>query len=110
MRKCQLCITQLIKFHKNKSIQRCFCRYLRLFSYFCIANYTLFTTEIMKKFNTAGTCHPNEHYMVDITERLEIIRKMIAQGDYFCINRGRQYGKTTALEAFSMVTLHDKCE
>lgn len=37
--------------------------------------------------------------MVDITERLEIIRKMVAQGDYFCINRGRQYGKTTTLNA-----------
>ena len=53
----------------------------------------------MKRFNTAGTCRPNEHYMVDITERLEIIRKMVANGDYFCINRGRQYGKTTTLEA-----------
>ena len=55
----------------------------------------------MKIFNTAGTCRPNEHYMVDITDRLEIIRKMIAKGDYFCINRGRQYGKTTTLEALS---------
>ncbi|MBQ0023856.1 MAG: ATP-binding protein [Prevotellaceae bacterium] len=55
----------------------------------------------MKAFNTAGTCRPNEHYMVDITERLEIIRGMIAKGDYFCINRGRQYGKTTTLEAIS---------
>jgi len=53
----------------------------------------------MKTFNTAGTCRPNEHYMVDITERLEIISKMIAKGDYFCINRGRQYGKTTTLDA-----------
>ena len=35
----------------------------------------------MKRFNTAGTCRPNEHYMVDITERLEIIRKMVANGD-----------------------------
>lgn len=51
----------------------------------------------MKSFNITGTCRPNEHYMVDITERLEIIRKMIAKGDYFCINRGRQYGKTTTL-------------
>ena len=51
----------------------------------------------MKRFNTTGTCRPNEHYMVDITERLEIIRKMVVQGDYFCINRGRQYGKTTTL-------------
>ena len=39
--------------------------------------------------------------MVDITERLEIIGKMVAQGDYFCINRGRQYGKTTTLEALN---------
>ena len=37
--------------------------------------------------------------MVDITERVEIIRKMVAKGDYFCINRGRQYGKTTTLAA-----------
>ena len=55
----------------------------------------------MKRFNTTGTCRPNEHYMVDITERLEIIRKMVSQGDYFCINRGRQYGKTTTLEALN---------
>ena len=55
----------------------------------------------MKAFNTAGTCRPNEHYMVDITDRLEIIRKMVAKGDYFCINRGRQYGKTTTLKAIS---------
>ncbi len=55
----------------------------------------------MKRFNTAGTCRPNEHYMVDITKRLEIIRKMMANGDYFCINRGRQYGKTTTLYAIS---------
>ncbi|MCQ2095868.1 MAG: AAA-like domain-containing protein [Bacteroidaceae bacterium] len=53
----------------------------------------------MKTFNTAGTCRPNEHYMVDITERLEIIREMVAKGNYFCINRGRQYGKTTTLTA-----------
>ncbi len=61
----------------------------------------LFANASMRTFNTAGTCRPNEHYMVDITERLEIIRKMVAKGDYFCINRGRQYGKTTTLEAIS---------
>lgn len=37
--------------------------------------------------------------MVDLSERVENIRGMIAKGDYFCINRGRQYGKTTTLEA-----------
>lgn len=63
----------------------------------------------MKRFNIAGTCRPNEHYMVDITERIEIIRKMIAQGDYFCINRGRQYGKTTTLEAISKQLSDEFC-
>lgn len=56
---------------------------------------------VMKSFNIAGTCRPDKHYMVDITERVEIIRGMVAKGDYFCINRGRQYGKTTTLEAIS---------
>ena len=63
----------------------------------------------MKSFNTAGTCRPNEHYMVDITERLEIIRKMVAKGEYFCINRGRQYGKTTTLKAISKSFSDEYC-
>ncbi|MCQ2222757.1 MAG: hypothetical protein MJZ35_03090 [Bacteroidaceae bacterium] len=63
----------------------------------------------MKIFNTAGTCRPNEHYMVDITDRLEIIRGMVAKGDYFCINRGRQYGKTTTLEAISYRLSDEYC-
>ena len=49
----------------------------------------------MKRFNTAGTCFPTEHYMVDIHERVQEIASMVERGDYFCINRGRQYGKTT---------------
>ncbi len=63
----------------------------------------------MRTFNTAGTCRPNEHYMVDITERLAIIRKMIAKGNYFCINRGRQYGKTTTLKAISSTLSNEYC-
>ena len=63
----------------------------------------------MRRFNTAGTCRPNEHYMVDITERLEIIRKMVANGEYFCINRGRQYGKTTTLKAISNTFSDEYC-
>lgn len=63
----------------------------------------------MKTFNTTGTCRPNQHYMVDITPRLEIIRKMVAKGDYFCINRGRQYGKTTTLEAISKQLSDEYC-
>lgn len=72
-------------------------------------SYTLFAKADMKAFNTAGTCRPNEHYMVDITERLEIIRKMVAKGDYFCINRGRQYGKTTTLKAISSTLSNEYC-
>jgi len=60
----------------------------------------------MKRFNTVGTCFPNRHYMVDISKRIEIIRNMVEQGEYFCINRGRQYGKTTTLEAIRQ-TLSD---
>ena len=51
----------------------------------------------MRKFNVTGLCNPNKHYMVDITNKLEQIETMIAEGNYFTINRGRQYGKTTTL-------------
>lgn len=52
-----------------------------------------------KCFNITGSCIPEQHYMVDIHTRLEKIRDMIDRGDYFVINRGRQYGKTTTLNA-----------
>lgn len=51
----------------------------------------------MKCFNTTGLCNPDKHYMVDITENLIEIKKMIDAGKYFTINRARQYGKTTTL-------------
>ncbi len=51
----------------------------------------------MRRFNITGTCFPDEHYMVDISERLDRISTMVRQGDYITINRGRQYGKTTTL-------------
>ncbi len=53
----------------------------------------------MKKFNTTGLCIPHKHYMVSTDERVRQIRAMVDEGDYFCINRGRQYGKTTTLFA-----------
>lgn len=46
--------------------------------------------------------------MVDVTERVEGIRQMIERGDYFCINRGRQYGKTTTLKAIQRM-LQPEC-
>ncbi|MBR6242849.1 MAG: 9-O-acetyl-N-acetylneuraminate esterase, partial [Ruminococcus sp.] len=62
-----------------------------------------------KRFNTTGTCFPEMHYMVDITERLAAIKKMIDRGDYFVINRGRQYGKTTTLKALEKYLADDYC-
>lgn len=52
-----------------------------------------------KSFNTTGDCKPGIHYMVDLTKRLEEIKKMVDKGQYFTINRARQYGKTTTLKA-----------
>lgn len=37
--------------------------------------------------------------MVDLTERLREIKAMVDAGQYFTINRARQYGKTTTLSA-----------
>nr|MCR5763562.1 AAA-like domain-containing protein [Treponema sp.] len=51
----------------------------------------------MKRFNTTGTCYEYKHYMVNIDDRVQEIKKMVDRGEYFCINRGRQYGKTTTL-------------
>ncbi|MCD8008805.1 MAG: AAA-like domain-containing protein [Clostridiales bacterium] len=50
-----------------------------------------------KRFNVTGNCIPEKHYMVDITNRLKETKEMVDRGDYFTINRGRQYGKTTTL-------------
>ncbi|QTL99750.1 AAA family ATPase [Iocasia frigidifontis] len=51
----------------------------------------------MKKFNVTGVCIPEEHYMVDISKKIEKIEKMVDEGAYFTINRPRQYGKTTTM-------------
>ena len=61
----------------------------------------------MKRFNVTGICYPDKHYMVDISERLEIIAQMVERGDYFCINAGRQYGKTTTLNGTEALLSND---
>ena len=53
----------------------------------------------MKEFNTTGLCNPKKHYMVDISDKLENIKKLVEKEKYFIINRPRQYGKTTTLVA-----------
>lgn len=52
-----------------------------------------------KYFNITGDCKPKLHYMVDLTQRLEKIKAMVNSGEYFVINRARQFGKTTTLKA-----------
>ncbi|AGK98522.1 AAA family ATPase [Clostridium pasteurianum] len=50
-----------------------------------------------RKFNTTGVCIPHLHYMVDISNKLDKIEGMVRSGEYFVINRPRQYGKTTTM-------------
>lgn len=50
-----------------------------------------------KRFNVTGTCIPEKHYMVDISEKLSNILELVDNEEYFIINRPRQYGKTTTL-------------
>ena len=51
----------------------------------------------MRKFNVTGLCVPDMHYMVDIDEKIDKIFKLVEEREYFTINRGRQYGKTTTI-------------
>ncbi|MDE7417351.1 MAG: AAA-like domain-containing protein [Lachnospiraceae bacterium] len=53
-----------------------------------------------RRFNVTGFCNPQRHYMVRLDGRLKKIKEMfVDEGNYFVINRGRQYGKTTTLNA-----------
>jgi len=51
----------------------------------------------MREFNVTGLCIPSKHYMADISEKIRQIMAMVEKGQYFTINRARQYGKTTTL-------------
>lgn len=53
--------------------------------------------ELKRFFNVPGLCNPTHHYMVNLDSRLAEIRKYVDRGDYFVINRARQYGKSTTL-------------
>ena len=55
----------------------------------------------MKRFNTTGICVPEKHYMVDTGSRVAQIKAMVDAGQYFTINRARQFGKTTTLAALA---------
>ena len=53
----------------------------------------------MKEFNTTAICVPSKHYMVDLSDKVAEIRRLVEAGKYFTMNRARQYGKTTTLAA-----------
>ena len=57
----------------------------------------------MKQFNTTAVCIPSKHDMVDLSERVKEITKLVDDGKYFTINRARQYGKTTTISALNTV-------
>ncbi len=61
----------------------------------------------MKEFNTTVMCVPSDNYMVYITDRVKEIKKLVDDGKYFTINRARQYGKTTTLDALSRMLEED---
>ena len=58
-----------------------------------------------KKFNITGNCHAERHYMADVSKKLERVYNMVEDGDYFIINRPRQYGKTTSLYGIESILL-----
>ena len=54
-----------------------------------------------KRFNVTGTCYPFKHYMADTSRKFIKTFDMIEMGEYFIINRPRQYGKTTMLQTIT---------
>jgi len=47
----------------------------------------------MKQFNDTGVCIPGKHYMVNSTDKIAMVFQMVERGNYFVVNRPRQYGK-----------------
>lgn len=62
---------------------------------------------MVKFFNITGRCIPEKHYMVSIEDKLKDIGRMVERGNYFVINRARQYGKTTTLHSLAEMLKED---
>jgi hypothetical protein len=71
-----------------------------------------------RRFNTAGPCRPDWHYMIPAERRLPEAPGLVEQGAYFVVHAPRQTGKTTALRALAeqltasgrYAALHFSCE
>ncbi len=64
----------------------------------------------VKTFTTTGLCIPDENYMVNIDDKIIQIKAMVDRGEYFTINRARQYGKTTTLNLLAQKLQDDYYE
>ena len=50
-----------------------------------------------RRFNVAGPCKPDIHYMLPAAARVPLARRLVADQNYFVIHAPRQSGKTTAM-------------
>ena len=65
---------------------------------------------MQKRFNDTGLCIPSKHYMVDTSVKLKKIIRLVEWGEYFTINRPRQFGKTTTLSLLAkQLNQRDDC-
>ncbi len=71
-----------------------------------------------RRFNTAGPCLPDLHYMIPAERRLPEAPGLVEQMGYFVVHAPRQTGKTTALRSLARqltasgryAALHFSCE
>ena len=54
-------------------------------------------TTVPRRFNVAGPCKPEIHYMLPAAARVPLARRLVADQNYFVIHAPRQSGKTTAM-------------
>lgn len=50
-----------------------------------------------RRFNVAGPCKPDIHYMLPTAARIPLARQLVADQNYFVIQAPRQTGKTTSM-------------
>ena len=55
----------------------------------------------VRRFNTAGPCRPDWHYMLPPEARLPEARRLVEQRGYFVLHAPRQTGKTTLLRSLA---------
>src|SRR5215468_11115730 len=56
---------------------------------------------MVRRFNTAGPCRPEYHYMIPPLGRLPEAPGLVEQMGYFVVHAPRQTGKTTTLRALA---------